>query len=58
MANLISLTTAKGGGFSGILSRREPVCLNNPSGLRPAEPTAPAIPPPLKVGASWKWSES
>jgi hypothetical protein len=37
-----SLTTTRGGGFTGILSLREPVCgkpkvcLNTPSGLRPA----------------------
>jgi hypothetical protein len=53
-----SLTTTRGSGFAGILSLREPVCLGTPSGLRPAEPSAPAIPPPPQVGASWKWSES
>jgi hypothetical protein len=31
--------------------------LDTPSGLRPAEPTAPSVPPPPEVGASRKWSD-
>jgi len=47
-----SLTTTRGGVFSGILSLREPVCLTLHQGFRPAEPKAPFIPPPPEVGAS------